>query len=42
MKEEVKSSMSVEEYNDQLETLFTEIKTLVDEIYGEEQDQKPA
>lgn len=34
--------MSVEEYNDQLETLFTEIKTLVDEIYGEEQDQKPA
>ena len=42
MKEEVKSSMSVEEYNEQLETLFTEIKTLVDEIYGEEQDQKPA
>ena len=34
--------MSVEEYNDQLETLFSEIKVLVDEIYGGDKNQKPA
>ena len=35
------NSMSVEEYNEQLETLFDEIKVLVDEIYGDK-NQKPA
>ena len=32
--------MSVEEFNEQLENLFTEIKILVDEIY--EEKNKPA